>query len=392
MLNLVDGDSRNSEGGQNSNKYEKVLTSLYTDPRKPSSFSSVGNLYYYAKKIFPEIKLKDVRDFLTSSHTYTRFKKPFYKGPRRKVFLAYPNETWQCDSADLLSLRKQNSNYGYLLVCLDQFSRYCYCRPYRTKSNQETIEVFSSIVAEAGEAPEYCYTDKGTEMNFMQNAFSRFEVKRYHVNSPLKAQMVERVILSIKRWLFKAMIDRGSLRYIDILQDVIYSYNHRIHKNLFGFSPAQAMKPENFKTIKTAFLKQYRQYGEKFKHKQPKFAVNDVVRIIKDKTKFTRGFKETFSPQTYVINRVFATSPYTFGIPHFKRKFYDWELVKTSPTDSQYYIDEISNESSTLRSGRVKNEQKRFLIKDRNNPSYSQWMDESDFKRFEEENKVNKNE
>ena len=48
------------------------------------------------------------------------------------------------------------------------------------------------------------------------------------------------------------------------------------------------------------------------------------------------------------------------------------------------------NESSTLRSGRVKNEQKRFLIKDRNNPSFSQWMDESDFKRFEKENKVNK--
>ena len=379
---------KNSENGRNSNKYDTVLTSLYTDPSKPSSFSSVHNLYFYAKKIFPEIRLKDVQDFLTRSKTYTKFKKPVFKGPRRKVFVAYPNETWQCDTAELQSLKKQNSNFSYILFCLDQFSRYLYARPYKTKNNAETIEVFSSIVAEAGTAPEFCFTDKGTEMNFMNNAFAKFEVKRYHVNSPLKAQMVERVILSVKRWLFKAMIERGTLRYIDILQDVVYSYNHRIHKSLFGLSPAEAMLPENFKTLKTAFLKAYRQYGNQFKDKEPKFAVNDTVRIVKDRTKFSRGFKETFSPETYTINKVFPSQPYTFGIPHFKRRWYSWQLVKTSPTQPRFYIEEIAQDSATLRSGKVKKKENRFLIKDKNNPTYSQWMDEEDFRNFEKDHDI----
>lgn len=358
------------------------MSSLYTDPGKPSSFSSVKNLYFYAKKVLPQIRIKDVQDFLNRSKTWTSFKKPVFKFPRRMVFLAYPGETWQCDTAHLEKLKKQNSGFQYLLFCLDQFSRFLYVRPFKTKNNTETIQIFSSIVEEAGSSPLYCFTDRGTEMNFMNNAFERFEVRRYHSNSPLKAQMVERVILSIKRWLFKAMIERGTLRYIDILQDVVWSYNHRIHKSLFGFTPAEAQLPENFQTIKSAFLKKYREHGDKFKSKPPKFAVNDTVKIVKDRTKFSRGFTETFSPQTYTINKVFPTRPYTFGIPHFKRKFYEFELVKASPSQPRFFIDEISKQTATLRSGRVKDEQNRFLIKDKNDPSYSQWMDEADLKDF----------
>ena len=43
----VGRDLNDSEGGQNSEKkkYDEILNLLYTDPSKPSSFSSAANLY-----------------------------------------------------------------------------------------------------------------------------------------------------------------------------------------------------------------------------------------------------------------------------------------------------------------------------------------------------------
>lgn len=383
-------DLRNLEDGQNSRKYDEVLSSLYTDPTKPSSFSSVYNLYYYAKKILPKITLKNVRDFLTRSKTWTTFKKPYKKNfPRRMVFTGYVDETWQIDTAFMLSLKSQNSGVQYLLFCLDQFSKFLYVRPLKSKKNEEVINVFRSIVAENdGKAPLFAFTDQGSELNWLTPAFSEFEIRRYWTSSGLKAQMVERVILTIKRSLWKVMVHRGTLRYVDLLQDVVRGYNHRVHGSLFGFTPTQAKDPKNFETIKKLFLKKYREYGDKFRNKPPEFSIDDTVRILKDRSKFSRGYKETFSPETYTINKVFNTKPYTFGIPHFKKKFYQWELVRASPSHPNFYIDQISEDGGTLRSGRIKNVQNRFLIKDRNDLTYSKWLDESDLKDFENEHKI----
>ena len=385
------GEKLKDSSGPNSDKYHEVLTKLYTDPSKPSSYSSINNLYFYAKKVFPEIRLRDIKDFLTQSKTYTSFKKPRYNFPRRKMVVAFPNETWAIDTAHLESLKKQNSGYSYLLFILDVFSRFLWVRPFRSKKNTETLEVFRSVVNDAEATPLYAFTDKGTELNFLQPAFAEFEIRRYNTHSGLKSFQVERVILSIKRWLWKAMVEKGTLRYIDILQDVVWSYNHRIHKSLFNLCPADAMKPENFQYLKSKILKEYKEYGLKYKNKPPKFQVNDTVRIIKDKSKFSRGYKETFSPETYKISKVFHTKPYTFGILNFKKKFYEWELSKVThpPSQARYYIDEVAKDQSSLRSGRVKNDQNRFLIKDYNNLSFSKWVDEKDLPQFEKDNNNN---
>ena len=384
-------DSKDSKSGKNFSKYDEVLTSLYTDPSKPSSYSSITNLYKYAKQIFPDIRLKDVRDFLERSKTWTSFKKPRFNFPRRKMFVAYPNETWALDTAHMESLKAFNSGFSYLLFVLDVFSRFLWVRPFKSKKNTETIEVFRSIVQSAGVAPIYCHTDKGTELNFLTPAFREFEIVRYSTHSGTKSFLVERVILSIKRWLWKAMIEKSTLRYIDLLQDVVYAYNHRIHKSLFNLCPADAIKPENFQRLKKAFLNEYRDYDEKFKNKPPKFKVNDVVRLLKERKSFNRGYKQTFSSETYKISKVFRTSPYTYGIPHFQKKFYEWELSKTTPSHPHYYIDEIEQDSATLRSGRVKNIQKRFLIKDKNDVTFSKWVDENDLNKFEHDNDIKLN-
>ena len=62
--------------------------------------------------------------------------------------------------------------------------------------------------------------------------------------------------------------------------------------------------------------------------------------------------------------------------------------ILTSPAQPRFYIEEIAQDSATLRSGKVKNKENRFLIKDKNNPTYSQWMDEVDFRNFEKNHEI----
>ena len=63
----------------------------------------------------------------------------------------------------------------------------------------------------------------------------------YALNTETKANYAERIIKSLKRKLFRYMMKHRTQRYIDVLQDVVYSNNHTIHRSL-GKTPATITK------------------------------------------------------------------------------------------------------------------------------------------------------
>ena len=287
------------------------------------------------------------------------------------------DEIWAVDTFFLLSLAKQNSNYKYVLICCDLFSNYLFTRPTKTKQSEEMTAAFRAIVAENhGVTPYKVFSDKGSELHFLNKSFEEFEITRYSTNNPeIKASPVERSILEVKKSLFKAMFYQSTLRWVDLLSSVTYSLNHRRSKALFNYTPAECRLPENFSTLKKLFLEKKKKYESQFYNKKPEFSVNDIVKIRKEKNTFTRGYTEKFSPHTYKISSVFRTYPPTFGILGFKKHFYSNELVHASPKRPLLYVDKIENDPMTLRSGTQKSENsKRFLIKDRNDISFSKWM------------------
>lgn len=360
---------------------------MYNDPAHPAGFSNAQTLYHYAKKVLPYVKYKDVYNFLDSSNTYTSFKAKKRKFKRRVIEKGSVDETWCIDTFFLLSLAKQNSNYKYVIVCCDLFSSFLFTRPTKTKREEEVISAFRSIIAQnRGIAPDKVFSDRGSELHFLDKSFEEFEITRYSTNNPeIKSSPVERQILELKKSLFKAMFHRSSLRWVDLLESVTYSLNHRRSKALFDYSPAECRLPENFNTLKNLFLKRKRNYESQFYDKKPEFSVNDTVKIRKKNDTFSRGFTEKFSPHTYEISSVLKTYPPTYRILPFKKHFYANELVRASPRKPSLYVAREEDLPMTLRSGKKKlekNNAKRFLIKDHHDPSYSEWFDESDFKRL----------
>ena len=62
-----------------------VLHDTYYTASDPGSFSSASNLFKSAKKKLPSLKLRDVVEWLSGQHSYTRHKAPKSNFLRRKM-------------------------------------------------------------------------------------------------------------------------------------------------------------------------------------------------------------------------------------------------------------------------------------------------------------------
>ena len=366
--------------------FKPLLDKLFHDASHPAGYSSANTLFSYAKQVDPSIKFKDILSYLDKENTYSSFKLKNHKFKRRKIEISYPDEIWAIDTFFLISLSKQNSGYKLVLICVDSFSRFMHTRPLKTKEQQEVRNAFRSIISEnRNKSPLYAFTDKGSDLNFLNHSFQEFEITRYSSNnSSIKSSQAERSILTLKRFLFRAMFHEKSLRWVDLLGPCTLAYNLRKTKNLFGFSPTEAKSPENTKKLQVLFEKRKIQYESQFYDKKNKFKVGDVVKIKIPLTQFSRGYKEQFSPETYRVVKIKKTFPTTYRLNTLKKSYYESEIVHANETHPSLFIAETKNEPIMLRSGKVANAKnsERYKIKDHNNPSYKQWVTYDEAKRL----------
>ena len=106
--------------------------------------------------------------------------------------------------------------------------------------------------------------------------------------------------------------------YIDKLDYIVNEYNNKTIK----------MKPIDVKN------NTYLDFGKKNNDKDPKFQVNDHVRISKYKNIFAKGYTPNWSEEVFVIKKVKNRVPWTYFINILNGEeiigtFYERELQKT---------------------------------------------------------------
>ena len=106
------------------------------------------------------------------------------------------------------------------------------------------------------ERPQYLHVDEGRE--FYNTSFKKLlsdnNVKMYSTHSHLKASIVERVQRTIRSRLWAYFTSRGSYRWIDVLDDIVYSYNHSKHRSI-GMAPADVTSVDHRKILSKLFPK-----------------------------------------------------------------------------------------------------------------------------------------
>lgn len=199
----------------------KVLGKIYYDVKHPAGFASAAKLYEAAKPKIPEIKLKQVKQFLSSQLTYTLQKRRRVRFKRNKVLVDHVSEQFQADLVDMQAFKRNNDNYSYILTVVDVLSKYGYAIPMKNKTHKEVIPALKQVFDDR--KPTRFQTDQGTEFTGKEllKFYKDNEVQFFTAKNPAtKATNVERFNRTLKAKMFKIFSTQGTYRYLDSLPDI----------------------------------------------------------------------------------------------------------------------------------------------------------------------------
>ena len=376
--------------GYKDGNHTEVLSRIFYRLSDPDSFSNPYTMLKRARKEGLKISLKEVKEWLKQQVSYTRHSKPTYVFPRRKILTLRIDSCWALDLIQVDALTSYNSGYQYILVACDLFSKKVWLRKLRHKSKKEMEEAFRSIIAEnGGHSPFRAWTDRGTEFTSLSSFYEEMEINRYSTHSPLKSVFVENINKAIENLLYKKMTSENSAKWIHLLDDVAVHLNEKKSETLFGLSPNEAHLKQNEELLRAQYLRDYKKYKDSFKSKKPKFFPGDTVRILKNRTVFTRGYEPAFSRELYTVSAIKRTYPITYAIKGLQRSFYAQELRHASMPQGElekgYFIERGRTiNPKVLRSGKKSGGQRQYLLKAKNDPDLSTWISEQEYHKLKD--------
>ena len=246
------------------------------------------------------------------------------KFEKRKVYSAFEDNIWGVDLADMQLLSKYNKGIRFLLCVVDIFSKYAWVAPSKDKKGISIVKAFQSILKQSNSKPKKIWVDKESE--FYNAYFKKWlrdnDIVMYSTHNEGKSVVAERFIRTLKSKIYKYMTSISKNVYIDKLDDIVDEYNNTYHTTI-------KMKPIDVKD------NTYINTSKEINNKDPKFKVDDYVRISKYKNIFTKGYMPNWSEEVFVIKKVKNTVPWTYVINDLNGEeitgtFYDKELQKTS--------------------------------------------------------------
>ena len=275
---------------------EEKLASIYLDPSHPASFGGLDAVYRAVKEEGnSKISCKQVQDWLSRQDVYTLHKPARRNYKRSRVIVSGIDSQFQADLCDVQNLRRYNKGYKYPLTCKDIIRKYAWVVALKTKQGQELKKAFKSILS-SGRKPRKLQTDQGTEI--LYRVFQKFlrdkDIEFFTTNSRLKASVVERFDRTFKNMMYKYFTYKNTLCYIDVLPQLVKSYNNTYHRSI-KMKPSQVTKVNEAQVWHTL-------YGDEIHRRiRYKFQVGDRVRISKVKRIFEKSYLPTFTEELFTI-------------------------------------------------------------------------------------------
>ena len=321
---------------------EKIIK-LYKNPSFPGSYSGLDTFLKTLKDNGIKHNKNKVKKLLLQNETYTLHRPKRKKFERNQVIVSGIDDTWQADLVDVSSLSNKNDNFKFILTCLDVFSKYAWAVPLKNKEGKTITDAFKTIFT--NRIPQRIQTDLGSEFynrNF-KALIKKYDIKLYSTQSEMKACIVERFNRTLKERMWRYFTESNNYRYIDVLDNLINSYNNTYHTSI-------KMKPieVNNKNENQVFVNLYG-YGKKKGSENPiniKLSIGDKVRISKFKRVFEKGYTPNWTREIFIIKKIITSNPTTYIIKdlddeEIKGRFYEKELQKIYKYDEVFKIDEI---------------------------------------------------
>ena len=278
-----------------------------------------------------DISRAQLKKWLMKQDTYTLHKPARRHYKKNRVIVGGIDELWQMDLADMQAMAAEN----------DVFSKYVWVIPLKTKTGPALVTAFKKIL-ESGRKPQKIQTDQGTEFfnKHFKDLMKEEEIQLYNTYNETKASVVERVIRTLKTRMWRYFTAKKTMRYIEVLQDLVDSYNRSKHRSIQKkpINVTQNNEREVWHTL----------YGEREKEGpvKYKFEVGDQVRISKMKRTFEKGYLPNFSKEIFTVSQQIPRHPPVYKLKDYDQEelsgtFYNEELQKVIKEDDVYEVEKI---------------------------------------------------
>lgn len=150
--------------------------------------------------------------------------------PRRRTIMRGIADTLQADLIEMPTDRRMK----YCLTVIDVFSKMAYVQPLKTKTGPEVTQAMKTVLHSIGQPVKNLHVDMGREFYNadMTRLLRKYKVNRYSTFSTMKAAIVERFNRTLKRKIYQQFSLRGSYKWVDILQELVYQYNTTRHRTI----------------------------------------------------------------------------------------------------------------------------------------------------------------
>ena len=239
---------------------------------------------------------------------YAKPPKKYY--PTNKTDVYHIDDIWSLDILDLKDYGpKNNRGYRYVLVTIDNFSKFGWTIPLENKNALTIKDSFENILISSKRKPGLIESDRGKEFynNIFQDFLNKNNIKLYSRNSSYGAVFAERFNRTIRDLLKKIVFEQGDAKWIDVLPKITKQYNNRVHSST-KLTPIQASLKKNEGYV-------YKNLLDKRKKITPKFQINDLVRTADLKKTFSKGDTTNWSYKLYKITEIINDT-----IPSYKKE------------------------------------------------------------------------
>ena len=256
-----------------------------------------------------------------------------YSKPPKKNYITNKTDVYHIDdiwSLDILDLKdygsENNRGYRYVLVTIDNFSKFGWTIPLKNKKALTIKDSFENILIISKRKPNLIESDRGKEFynNIFQDFLNKNNFKLYSRNTSLGAVFAERFNRTIRDLLKKPVFEKGDGNWIDILPTITKQYNNKVHSST-KLSPIQASLKKNEGYV-------YKNLLDKRKKVKPKFQINDLVRVADLKRTFSKGDTTNWSYKLYKITEIINDTIPTYHIDNLPERYNESLLKKTELT------------------------------------------------------------
>lgn len=309
---------------------EREVARLYRLPDQPGSFGGVKKFLLALLKQGYTVTEEGLRKWMTNDDLYQLHKPSRKSFPRRPMIVQGIDHLWQVDLSDVSSLKTHNAGNRFLLFVIDGFSKYGWVRPMKDKSAATVTRAMEEVLDTSSRRPLHIQSDKGGE--FVNKPFQDLMKKRNinfytSQNEETKAAFVERVQRTFKTKMFRFFTDGTTLRYLDVLQDLMRSYNNTIHSSI-GMTPTEVNKTNEGDIRKKLSRKWSRRTDSGGNLRE-----GDQVRLSIARQVFRKGYLPQWTEEIFVVHKRLPTRPTTYRVRDvdgdvLKGSFYVQELLK----------------------------------------------------------------